>query len=239
MGFIVIPTVGFFHAVGPHETEADYKKQAASKKFLGVKVGIWRVAALVACLAMMVNGIVGFGFIPELGLDDIASSVSAKSKILLLAVLNFLKGRAVTMVMSADLLMNTMISLRKFDVVESELADVYGGRMIAGLLASKSPKVVSKLLEEFDTDGDGQFDNGEIKEMIKSLHSLDEQKCNQPGASAKVVAYEEETTKSPLPSSSSGDSTSTQEALAKRNAVLQDENGRMLALLKVNGIQFA
>ena len=94
-------------------------------------------------------------------------------------LLNFMKGKTITTVMSADCLMRMMISLRRFDVVHEKLLGLFGKRMLAGMLASLTPEHAEELRAKYDADGDGNFDSEEIKKMVSEVHRAHHDAENQ------------------------------------------------------------
>jgi hypothetical protein len=168
----VMPVVGLFRAVGPHE---DYKAFVKAKKgpcgFIPV-----RVCLLLVALGCFVKETVDFfaksGLASNLGMEDVASKSSLIITTVFGFLLNFMKGKTITTVMSADCLMRMMISLRRFDVVHEKLVGLCSERMLAGMLASLTPKHSNELRAKYDADGDGNFDAEEIKKMVSEVHDV-------------------------------------------------------------------
>ena len=106
----------------------------------------------------------------QLGLEDVLGDFSGKFFSVLGPVLNFFKGRTITTVMSSDCILRMMIGLQREDVIyEETLMAKFRARMVAGTIAGLTPKRARELMDQFDEDGDGEFDEHEIKAMIKDL----------------------------------------------------------------------
>lgn len=166
----VMPVVGLFRAVGPHE---DYKAFDKAKKGPRAFTPM-RICLLLVAVGCLVKEIVDFfaktGLASNVGMEDIASKSSLIITTVVGFVLNFMKGKTITTVMSADCLMRMMISLRRFDVVHEKLVGLCSERMLAGMLASLTPEHANELRAKYDADGDGNFDSEEIKKMVTEVH---------------------------------------------------------------------
>jgi hypothetical protein len=85
-------------------------------------------------------------------------------------VLNFVKAKTFTVVMSADLFLQLLISLQMYAVLRPKITQECDQRMLSGLLLEQTPEEAKALLDEFDEDRDGHFDDGEIKAMMGKVH---------------------------------------------------------------------
>merc|ERR550514_791991 len=73
--------------------------------------------------------------------------------------------------MSADLILVVMIALEKYVVTEPEKMQKYRKRMVYGLLLNIDSKKANELKVLYDKDGDGNFDEGEIKAMMLDVYA--------------------------------------------------------------------
>ena len=166
---LITPMPGAFAAVGAHHTNGQYLAQQ-KVKFLGVPMAVHKVILLLGALAAFIFGFFDSGVEEQLGLEDVLGDFSGKFFSVFGPVLNFFKGRTITTVMSSDCILRMMIGLQREDVIyEETLVPKFRARMVAGTIAGLTADRARELMKEFDEDGDGEFDEGEIKEMIKTL----------------------------------------------------------------------
>ena len=175
MVVLVSPTPGLFHALGSHTSNGQYLAQQKVRIFC-MPIIVYKLICAGVALAAFALGFLNSGLEADLGLDDVLGDATGKLLGLLGPVLNFFKGRTITTVMSSDIILRTMIALQREDVIHEDtlvedepLVVRFRSRMVAGMIAGLTPKRAHKLMEKFDKDGDGAFDEEEIKGMIKEL----------------------------------------------------------------------
>ena len=102
-------------------------------------------------------------------------------------MLNFIKGKTFTVVMSADVFIAVLIALEKFAILRPDIDKRYKKKMAAALLMSVEPSQAELLLRKHDTDGDGNFDESEIKGMMLDVHGKEVHRSRELDEDAQVV----------------------------------------------------
>jgi hypothetical protein len=162
----ISPVIPALNATSPHMTSTSFKmayKDPRQQRFGVVCV----MGALLLVLSEI--GTMDLGGLFEI--EDIVGLVGQQSLLALSTVLSFSLGKSLTVVMTADLLLNVLIYIETYSLLCPEVTRNCRDRMVAGLLLSTSPKTAEELLVKYDVDGNGVFDEEEITNLMKEIQS--------------------------------------------------------------------
>jgi hypothetical protein len=162
----ISPVLPALNATPPHMTSTSFEmayKDRRQKQFGRVCV----VGAILLLLSEMCTMDLGALFEAE----DIAGAASHAVLLAISTVLSFSLGKSLTVVMTADLLLNVLIRIETYSVLCPEVTKKCRDRMVAGLLLSTSPKTAKELLAKYDANCNGVLEEEEIRLLMKETQS--------------------------------------------------------------------
>jgi hypothetical protein len=161
----VLPIYAASRATGPHSCPRAFKIA-----YKGGKIAQLKIICLLCAVGLAISALFDSGLTSAIDLKSLlGSGISMKALKVLSILLNFIKGKTFTTVMSADLLLQLLITLEGFKLLMPERAMECREKLTAGLLLSLSPDDAAHMLAKYDADGDGEFDEEEITEMMKEV----------------------------------------------------------------------
>jgi hypothetical protein len=116
--------------------------------------------------------------------DFIKTSLPMKA---MMFILNFSLAKTFVTVVSADLLLQMLISLEGFALLMPERAMECREKLAAGLLLELHPKEAAEMLAKYDEDGNGEFDEEEITKLMHEVEGEMVAKMAKFEADAAVI----------------------------------------------------
>eukprot|EP00935_MAST-01C_sp_MAST-1C-sp1_P000603 g603.t1 len=169
----IAPFVPGLNALGPHDKPRTFKLM-----FKDARLPIFKAACFTASLVLLVLSALDQDVQASVNLEEVMGQASQQVLLMVKVILNFVKAKTFTVVMSADLFLVLLTQLQMYSALRPETTKKCDERMIAGLLLERTPKEAAELLQEFD-DGDGIFDEAELKLMIKRVYGHTTEKLEQ------------------------------------------------------------
>merc|ERR1719231_1627280 len=161
----ISPFIPGMNALGPHKVSTSFKLM-----FKDWRLPIFKGVCFAGALALMVLTAIDADVSVSINIDDLLGAFSQKVLLGLKVILNFVKAKTFTVVMSADLFLNLLIQLEMYEVLCKSTTKRVNDRMLAGLLLERTPAEAKDLLDEFDANRDGVFDGDEIEAMMKKVN---------------------------------------------------------------------
>jgi len=187
---MVIPVLAYGNSLGPHTSKETYGlwndyiiqqyfcKPENVRKGPNIKIGHIQILFFILTGVFFIIGIyfilTAVDIPKDIDLTQLMDFITWEMIITkgLNAILNFLKGKTFTVVMSADIMFHVMIGLHKFNLLRKRENEYFSQMIAPASLITIAPEQVAEVKAKYDQDNDGNFNADEIRGITMMLNPL-------------------------------------------------------------------